>query len=207
MKKEEIKTNKRFGRLIVIEESASVNKRRMFKCKCDCGNKCTKSINALKKIGVSSCGCFQKEFNSSPRLSQRTENYGETNTRLYEIWCGMKKRCYNKNNRAYKWYGEKGIIVCDEWKNRFLNFKNWATINGYDKNLTIDRIDSTKNYEPLNCRWIPLSKQNRNKPNNRKVVFQDKIMCVSEVSEITGKKYITIIGRLNRGLTINEAVK
>jgi hypothetical protein len=207
MKKAEVKINSRFGRLIILEESASVNKVRTFKCKCDCGNECSRSIKALKKEGISSCGCYQKEFNNSPRLNQRGENHQEVGGRLYEIWLGMKKRCYNDKSRAFKWYGAKGIIICDEWKNRFLNFKSWAIENGYAENLTIDRIESTKNYEPSNCRWILQEEQNRNKSNNRKVIFEGKEICVSELARKVNKPYTTIISKLNKGYDLNEAIK
>lgn len=206
MQKIEVKTNSRFGKLTILEESTSVNKVRTFKCMCDCGNECSKSIKALRKEGISSCGCYQKEFNNSPRLDARSENHIHVKTRLYSIWVGMKKRCYNENSRAFKWYGAKGIVVFENWKISFLNFRKWSLENGYSDNLTIDRLDSDKNYEPSNCRWIPLEDQNRNKKNNRKVIFEGKEICVSEVSRITGKPYTTIILRLNKGLTIKEAL-
>lgn len=201
-----IKDGQVFGMLTVISELPAENKSRIFKCLCSCGCECKRTIKALIKKSISSCGCYQKKFNNSPRENQRSENYGYVGTRLYEIWLGMKKRCYNKNSRAYKWYGGKGIIIFDEWKNRFLTFRDWSLKNGYKENLTIDRIDSNKNYEPSNCRWIPFEDQNRNKNNNRKVIFNEKEMCVSEVSRITGKPYTTIIKRLNNGLTLTEAL-
>lgn len=71
----------------------------------------------------------------------------------------MKKRCYNQNALAYKWYGAKGIVVCEEWKHNFDAFYNWSMSHGYKKGLTIDRIDSTGNYEPDNCRWTTQKNQ------------------------------------------------
>lgn len=76
-----------------------------------------------------------------------------SSTRLYRIWRNMKQRCHNPNNTNYVRYGAKGVVVCDEWK-LFENFMNWAFNHGYTDELTIDREDPNKGYEPNNCRWI-----------------------------------------------------
>lgn len=206
MRKIEVNKGERFGMLTVQEESSPINKRRTFICKCDCGNTVKRSLKALKKNSISSCGCYHAAYNNSPRPERQSENHEFVKTRLYSIWCDMKKRCYSKKSRAYKWYGAKGVIVCSEWKNRFLSFREWALNNGYSDDLTIDRKDSDGNYEPGNCRWIPLSEQNKMK-DNRRVDFNGKFISVSELSRLTRKPYTTLIGRLNRGLTVKEAIQ
>jgi hypothetical protein len=77
-------------------------------------------------------------------------------TRLYQIWLDMKQRCYNSRIARWKYYGGKGISVCDEW-HEFDSFAFWALQHGYNADLTIDRIDSNKNYAPVNCQWITRS--------------------------------------------------
>lgn len=103
-----------------------------------------------------------------PERSHKTEE-----NRLYWIWQDMKKRCYNPKNKDYKWYGGKGIKVCDDWKVSYTNFKEWALSNGYADNLTIDRVDSNKDYEPSNCQWITQSE------NSKRAIAQKKerIIC------------------------------
>lgn len=89
------------------------------------------------------------------------KRHNESKTRLNNIWRGMINRCTNSNSRAYKYYGELGITICEEW-NVYENFRDWANNNGYHDNLSIDRIDSNGDYKPSNCRWTNENMQSRN---------------------------------------------
>jgi hypothetical protein len=92
----------------------------------------------------------------------KREYHNLRHTRLYTIWDGIKQRCNNRNSSNYVKYGGRGITVCDEWAMAFTSFYNWATANGYQDNLTIDRINNNGNYEPSNCRWATITTQSRN---------------------------------------------
>lgn len=143
---------KKYGRLTVIEERDE-----KYLCKCKCGK-----IKEIRKYDIlngktKSCGCLQRQ-----KTSNANTKHGKRNERLYNIWCGMKQRCYNKNHVRYSRYGGRGITVCDEWKNDFKVFYDWAMLHGYADNLTIDRIDNNGNYTPSNCRWVDYKTQYEN---------------------------------------------
>ncbi len=92
--------------------------------------------------------------------------HGEADTRLHIIWMHMRGRCQKKNHTGYKNYGMRGISVCKEWEG-YVRFRDWALGNGYNKDLTIDRIDNNGNYCPQNCKWSSMQTQSNNKRNSK----------------------------------------
>jgi hypothetical protein len=117
--------------------------------------------------------------------------------RLYRIWMAMRARCRCKNISSYKYYGGRGIKVCKEWNN-YLVFKEWALSNGYDENLSIDRINHNGNYEPSNCRWTTAQEQANNKRNNHLITINGESHTLAEWSKLSGINYSTIRSRINR---------
>lgn len=158
-------TGQRFGRLTIIERAGGLSgKSAKWLCRCDCGNEKVTTRQKLIRGDVQSCGCLQREYMQNGNVI-----HGGYKTRLYSIWHHMKYRCNNPNAPKYPLYGGRGITVCDEWINSFPAFRDWALDNGYDDNLTLDRIDNNKGYNPNNCRWATSSDQNRNRrPYHRK---------------------------------------
>lgn len=124
---------------------------------------------------------------------------GYVKTKLYWTWARMKTRCYYPKSKDFKNYGGRGITICDEWKDDFKSFAIWAINSGYQENLTIDRIDVNKGYNPQNCRWSDYLTQGNNKRNNRKLTLNGKTLNLSQWSRITGIKENCIRERLRRG--------
>ena len=132
--------------------------------------------------------------------------HSKSSTRLYNIWRGIKERCYRPKHLRFDKYGGRGIHICDEWKNSFENFKIWAINNGYDESLTIERIDVDGNYEPNNCRWATNKEQQNNKRNNRRITWNGVIKTLAEWSDVVGIKKTTLKERLNAGWDVEKAL-
>lgn len=190
----------RYGRLVVVslvESEAGSNVPTKWLCQCDCGNKVEVRAYNLKNGNTLSCGCLQKE-----NAAKQKRTHGMTGTRLYFTWQHIIGRCKRKSDRAFKWYGGRGITVCEEWLNSFECFHDWAMKNGYADNLTIDRIDVNGNYCPENCRWITIEEQQRNKSNNTFVEYAGETKTVGAWAEIfdcfPGAVYKEILTREGR---------
>ena len=158
--------NRKINRLLVVERFLNYkNNTTYYKCKCDCGNEVMISQPQLSRKPMS-CGCYRKET-----TSKSFKKHGYSREKLYLVWKSIKKRCYCKTDKSYKYYGANGISVCDEWKNDYVAFRNWAYENGYKEtkeytHYTIDRISPFGNYEPSNCRICDWVVQRHNRREN-----------------------------------------
>lgn len=141
-------TGKTFGRLTVISRAESTKSGNLrWNCKCECGGTTiATSFNLIKGISKS-CGCLARE-NSSKRFKIHGDAKHGKVCRLYRIWVDMNRRCEKENRKTTERYYNRGIRVCEEWKDSYENFKSWSLKNGYSENLSLDRIDNDGNYDP-----------------------------------------------------------
>jgi hypothetical protein len=194
-------TNQKFNRLTVLERDQNRCNRVMWKCRCDCGNIISVSTNSLKSGNSKSCGCYKLES-----FTKITTKHHLSNTRIYNIWKDMRKRCNNPNSSNYKNYGGRGITICDEWENNFMSFYNWSMNNGYSDSFSIDRINNDGNYEPSNCRWVDRKTQNSNTRQNHFITYNGKTLTITQ----WGKEYNInphlLRYRLNNGWSIEKAL-
>ena len=155
-------TGNRYGKLTVIKRVQRDSKNSAWLCLCNCGKYSVAYAPNLKSGKTRTCGCGVTEA-----TIKRCFKHGDSRSKLYMVWAGMKDRCNNPNNKEYELYGQRGISVCEEWENDYLAFKAWAEANGYSEGLTIDRTDNDGNYEPKNCRWVTRVIQNNNRRTRR----------------------------------------
>ena len=183
-------TGQKFGRLTAVSRYGFDEfGRQLWTCECECGNTIVAHAYSLKQGHTKSCGCLKKEKATanlpSNQVGERCPSYkhGGEGTRLYNIWKGMKRRCYNEHDSSYENYGGRGITVCDEWRNDFIPFRDWALSNGYSDDLSIDRIDNDQGYGPDNCRWADRITQRANQRPHKPGHYSVRVKCL-ETGEI-----------------------
>lgn len=186
----------RSGKLAVISQSPTKEKRAMWLCMCDCGNTRIVMGKYLRRVEVKSCGCLHRQP-LDPAQSKVTHGHTMRGiwTRTYRTWSAMISRCHGEYSSAYYKYGAKGITVCEKWH----TFKNFLEDMGErPEGKTIDRIDNAKGYEPGNCRWSTLREQMQNQTKTRFITFSGETHCLTEWSRILGISPTALFMRLNK---------
>lgn len=147
----------------------------------------------------------KNELNPRDSTGKYKARHGMYGTKLYHIWNGIRNRCLNPKNKDYANYGGRGIDICPEWDEPE-KFFGWAFLNGYNVDMSLDRIDNNKGYSPDNCRWVLLTEQQRNKRNNHIIEYDGESHCIAEWAEITGINRRTILSRLKYGWAIKDVL-
>jgi hypothetical protein len=193
-------TGMRFDRLVALGRAPADGRRIRWLCRCDCGNTATVSADVLRAGRQKSCGCWRREF------ERPNKTHGKRASRVYSVWNQMIQRCTNPNTKAYRYYGGRGITVCERWHTSFAAFL--ADMGEpTTKRHSIDRIDNNGHYEPGNCRWATRAEQMSNKRSNHVLEHDGKAMTVAEWSRETGIPASLIRDRLiNRKWSVHDAL-
>jgi len=191
-------TGQKFGCLTVVERAETKNKRAFWKCRCDCGNEPIVQAGHLVSGHTQSCGCLKNKKSMERRLT-----HGMARTHLYQVWNGIKNRCFNTKVKSYSSYGGRGITIYPEWKDNFQAFYDYVSKLEHfgEEGYSLDRINNDGNYEPNNLRWADRQEQCRNRRTNIIVEYNGVMMTLVEASELSGISYATLRRRYNVGDT------
>ncbi len=188
----------RYGRLLVLREAErSKGGNARWNCLCDCGNEVITRGDRLRRGTTVSCGCY---------VIEKVTTHGKSGTKIHRTYYNIKQRCNNKNNPDYHRYGGRGIKILFE---SFEEFYEWALKNGYQNNLSIDRINNDGNYSPDNCRWTTAAEQSKNRRDNVNITHPEtgETMCALDWGKRLGGSSRTLVhNRINRGWTPQEAI-
>lgn len=191
-------TGKKYSRLTVISRTENKVGGVAWLCKCECGKESVATTKNLNSGHTKSCGCYNNDVkltNNGVTISHKS---------LYKVWFGVKQRCQNKNIKAYKNYGGRGISICEKWDNSFQSFLEDV---GERPSLrhSLDRIDNNGNYEPSNIKWSTKEEQARNTRKNKWIEYNGERLIVAEWERRLGMRVGHLAMYLRR-LTFEEIV-
>lgn len=184
----------RFGRLLVLRKGAP----KKWFCRCDCGVERDVTAAGLRAGIANSCGCVKGE-----RIGNLNRKHMMSNTRAQRVWSDMRRRCRDPNRADFRYYGGRGIKVCERWENSLAAFI--ADMGEPPDGMTLDRISPDGDYEPGNCRWMSVADQQRNKRSNVTTTWRGKVVCMAEIATATGLPYESIRRKVNDGMTGDQA--
>lgn len=201
--------DERFGSLTLLEEATSLPRKdrpqyseRRWLCRCDCGNEKIIRQSNLVNSTTKSCGCLANQT-----AKNRFRTHGKTGTYLHKIWNSIKRRCFNKNQDAYKHYGGRGITIYFKWLNDFNAFESWIIENiGHrpTPKHSLDRIKNNEDYKPNNLRWSTQKEQTNNQRRNALMTFRNRTHTLTQWSEKTGIPIGTIFKRRKLNWSVEE---
>jgi hypothetical protein len=193
-------TGKVFGRLTAKSIYGNGKEGTQWLCLCSCGNEKVVISKVLNRGATLSCGCYKVD-----KVISDNTTHGMNKTRLHKIWGRMKDRCLNPRSQDFKYYGGRGIKVCEKW----LKFEGFYEdmFPTHDDKLSIDRIDNDGNYELSNCRWATLTQQRNNMRNNRVETVDGITDTVANLCRIFGVSTGIVRNRLRIGYTIEQSLK
>lgn len=191
------------GRLTVLEFAGVRSRRYFWLCQCSCGRRKAVDGQSIRNGASQSCGCLAREV-----TSQRQTRHGHTKaagrTPEYSAWMSMKSRCYEPSQSNFKFYGGRGITVCERWRESFESFL--ADMGPRPEGQWLDRIDSNGHYEPSNCRWATAQDQQLNKRSNRRVVVAGEEMTVIEAVRRFGVPRHKFYRYLDYGMSVDDII-
>lgn len=190
----------RFGRLSPVSHKI-VRGRTIWTCVCDCGKKKRVWGGDLRGGKIVSCGCYRKEHNTAIATI-----HGKHGVAEYEVWKGMKARCFNPNHAHYHRYGGRGIKVCDGWKDSFAAFISDMGSRPSAKH-TIERINNDGDYSPDNCRWATMREQVINTSASKAITFRGETLSITEWAKRLHIARKTISKRRANGLPPEEILR
>ena len=170
-------------------------------CRCICGNTRIVRISDITAKRVNSCGCLKSN-----------KKYTINNKEIYGCWRDMINRCYNTLIKSYKNYGERGVRVCDEWRNNYQSFLNWALTNGWQKGLQLDKDIKGDGllYSPETCQFVNRKTNMQRLINSRKAIYHGKEIYLKEICNQLGmnkKEYKRVLSRIDSGWSIEKSIE
>lgn len=203
-------TGQRFGRLTVLGYAGCHQRRRLWLCKCDCGQSKLAENGNLRSGGTKSCGCLQRQ-----RVAETKTIHGfaagPAKAPEYKVWGAMIRRCHNPKDTFYRYYGGRGISVDDRWRfgdDKASAFECFISDMGRRPSKThqLDRRNNDGPYCIDNCRWVRPVEQNRNRTNSRTVTFRGDVMPLVVACEIAGLRYHSVFQRIRQGWSEERAL-
>lgn len=192
-------SGQRFGKLVALSFTGTRSGKPLWLCACDCGNQCIRLARCLcSKNSTKSCGCIVTDFCKSHAKHRMGH------TRIYGIWRNMRYRCNNSKCSMYRYYGGRGIRICDRWG----SFEAFLADMGERPTAqhSLDRIDNDGNYEPSNCRWATHFEQHNHTNATHNITLNGITKCIAEWARSSGINLSTLQSRIRRGWSPERAL-